>query len=274
MKWKDSCSLEEKLWLTGGIFKSEDSTFLTKFHIVKAVIFLVVMHECESWTILKAEHWRIVVLDKTVESPLECEEIKPINPKGNQPWTFIGRTDAGAEVPILWPPDAKSRIIGKDPDAGKDWRQQEKGAAEDVKMGRNLSKLWEIVKDRESWCAAVPGVSKSWTWVSNWTTTTSQIKLVQLHRSHSCGASHCARGCHLPAGLQLFLGCFMSLCDSLRCCRFPEGSCAFLLILFEWSAMKTPVSWLFCYSPGCPSWLSCPPLLGTCISTSLSPPHT
>ena len=164
---------------TDNILKSRDSTFLTKFHIVKAVIFLVVMHECESWTILKAEHWRIVVLDKTVESPLECEEIKPINPKGNQPWTFIGRTDAGAEVPILWPPDAKSRIIGKDPDAGKDWRQQEKGAAEDVKMGRNLSKLWEIVKDRESWCAAVPGVSKSWTRLNDWTTTTR--KAIQMN---------------------------------------------------------------------------------------------
>ena len=73
----------------------------------------------------------IVVLEKTPESPLDCKEIQPINPKENQPWIFIGRTKAEAEAPILWPPDAESRLIGKDPDAGKDWRQEEKGTAED-----------------------------------------------------------------------------------------------------------------------------------------------
>ena len=71
------------------------------------------------------------MLDKTLESPLDCKEIKPVNPKGNHSWIFIGRTDAEAEAPILWPPDEKSRLIGKDPDAGKDWRQEEKWAAED-----------------------------------------------------------------------------------------------------------------------------------------------
>ena len=73
----------------------------------------------------------IVVLEKTPKSPLDCKEIQPINPKENQPWIFIGRTNAEAEAPILWPPDAESRLIGKDPDAGKDWRQEEKGTAED-----------------------------------------------------------------------------------------------------------------------------------------------
>ena len=73
----------------------------------------------------------IVVLEKTLESPLDCKEIKPVNPKGNQPWIFIGKTDAEAEAQILWPPDVKSRLIGKDPDAGKDSRQEEKGAVED-----------------------------------------------------------------------------------------------------------------------------------------------
>ena len=72
-----------------------------------------------------------MVLEKTLESPLDSKEIKPVNPKGNQPWIFIGRTDAEAEAPVLWPPDVKSRLIGKDPDAGKDWRQKEKRAAED-----------------------------------------------------------------------------------------------------------------------------------------------
>ena len=72
-----------------------------------------------------------VVLEKTLESPLNCREIKPVNPKGNQPWILIGRTKAEAEALILWPPDAKSQLIGKDPDAGKDRRQKETGAAED-----------------------------------------------------------------------------------------------------------------------------------------------
>ena len=82
----------------------------------------------ESWG-PKNWRFRIVVLVKTLESPLDCEEIKLVSPKGNQPWIFIERTDA--EAPILWPPDAKSWLIGKDPDAGKEWRQKEKGLAED-----------------------------------------------------------------------------------------------------------------------------------------------
>ena len=75
------------------------------------------------------------MLEKTLESPLDCKEIKPVNPKGNQPWIFIGRTDAKAEAPILWPPDAKSWLIRKDPDAGKDWGQEEKGTTEDEMVG-------------------------------------------------------------------------------------------------------------------------------------------
>ena len=93
-------------------------------------------------------------------SPLHFKEIKPVNPKGNQPWIFIGRTDAEAEAPILWPPDAKNWLIIKDPDAGKDWREEEKGTAEDEmvdgitdSVDMNLSQLWEIVKDRGAWRA-------------------------------------------------------------------------------------------------------------------------
>ena len=118
-----------------------------------------------------------VVLEKTLESPLDRRKIKPVNPEGRQHRIFIGRTDAEAEVSILWPPDAKNWFIGKDPDAGKDQRQEEKGMTEDEMVGwhhrlngRELSKLWQMVKNREAWPAAVHGVTKSWTWLSNWTT--------------------------------------------------------------------------------------------------------
>ena len=104
------------------------------------MVFPVVMYGCESWTIKKDECWRIdglwtVMLKKILESPLNCKKIKPIYPKGNHPWIFIGRTDAKAEAPILWPPDVKNWLIGKDPDAGKDWMQEEKGTTEVEMVG-------------------------------------------------------------------------------------------------------------------------------------------
>ena len=107
----------------------------TKIHLVKVMVFPVVMHGCESWT---EESWVpknwcfwTVVFEKTIESPLDCKEIKPVNSKGNQFWTFIGRTDAEAETPILWPPDTKNWLIGKYPDAEKDWRPEEVRMTED-----------------------------------------------------------------------------------------------------------------------------------------------
>ena len=88
----------------------------------------------ESWALKNWYFW-IVVLEKTLESPLDCKEIKPVNPKGNQSWILIGRTDGEAETPILWSPDAKNWLIGKDPDNGKDWRQEERGMIEDEMAG-------------------------------------------------------------------------------------------------------------------------------------------
>ena len=110
------------------ILKSRGITLLTKAQIIKAMVFPVVMYGCESWTIKgwAPKRWCFwsEVLEKTLQSPLECKEIKPVRPKGNQSWIFIGRTDAEAETSILWPPDAKNLLVGKDSDAGKDWRQE------------------------------------------------------------------------------------------------------------------------------------------------------
>ena len=121
------------------ILKSRDITLPTKVSLVKAMVFPVIIYGCGSWTIKKAEHWRTdafeLVLEKTLESSLDCKEIQSVHPKGNQSWIFIGRTDAEAETPILWPPDANNWPIGKDPDARKDRRQEEKWPTEDEMVG-------------------------------------------------------------------------------------------------------------------------------------------
>ena len=111
---------------------------LTKIHLVKAMVFPIVTCGCESWTIKKAEHQRIDAFElwcwrRFLRVPY-CKDIQPVHPKGNQFWIFIGRTDAEAEAP-MWPPDMKNSLIGKDPDAGKDWRQEENGRTEDEMVG-------------------------------------------------------------------------------------------------------------------------------------------
>ena len=109
------------------------------------------MCKCNIQPLLNNWCFWTVVLERTLESPLDCKEIKPVNPKGNQSWIFIGRTDAEAEAPILWPPDVKNWLNGKDPDAGKDWRQEEKGTTEDEMAG------WHHWLDRHEFEQA-PGV--------------------------------------------------------------------------------------------------------------------
>ena len=121
------------------IFKSRDIALPTNVHLIKAMVFPVVMCGYESWTIKKAEHRRIDAFElwcwRRLESPLDCKEIQPVQPKGDQSWMFIGRTDAEAETPTLWPPHEKSWLTGKDPDAGRDWGQKEKGTIEDEMAG-------------------------------------------------------------------------------------------------------------------------------------------
>ena len=117
------------------VLKSRDITLPTKVHLVKTLVFPVVMYGYkESW-VLKYWCFWTVMLEKILQSPLDCKETQPVHPKGNQYWIFIGRTDAEAETPILWPPDAKNWLIGKDPDAGKDWKWEEKGTTEDEMVG-------------------------------------------------------------------------------------------------------------------------------------------
>ena len=121
------------------ILKSRDITLPTNVHLVKAMVFPVVMYGCASWTIKKADHWRIHAFElwcwRRLEIPLDCKEIQPVHPNRNQSWVFIGRTDIEAETPTLWPPDVKCWLIGKDPDSGRDWGQEEKVTTEDEMAG-------------------------------------------------------------------------------------------------------------------------------------------
>ena len=139
MKLKDTCSLEKKVMTNpDSIFKSKDITLPRKVHLVKAMVFPVSwMWELGykvSWALKNWCFW-VMVLEETLECPLDCKEIQLVHPKGNQSWIFIGRTDAEAEAPILWPPDGKNWPIWKNPDAGKDWGQEEKGTTEDEMAG-------------------------------------------------------------------------------------------------------------------------------------------
>ena len=177
------CLLLERNAITSldSILQSRDITLPIKVHLVKTMVFPVVMYGCESWTIKKAEHrridafelwcWRRLLRVSWTARKSNRSILKEISSE-----YFIGRTEAKAETPILWPPDAKNWLIWKDPDAGQDWRWEEKGTTKHEwldgitdSMDMSLSKRRDLVMDREVWPAEVHGITKSWIWLSDWT---------------------------------------------------------------------------------------------------------
>ena len=165
------------------ILKRRDITLPTKFCLVKAIVFPVVTYGCESWTVKKAECRRIDAFElwcwRRLESPLDCKEVQSVHPKGDQSWVFIGRTDAEAETAILWPSDAKNWLIRKDPDAGKDWRQEEKqvtgwdgwmGSTDSMDMiWVNSGSWWWTGRPGMLWLMGLQGVGHDWATELNWT---------------------------------------------------------------------------------------------------------
>ena len=178
MKLKDTLLLGRKAMVNlGSILKSKRHYFANKgqsYGFSSSHVRMWELGSKESWAPKNWCFWT-VVLEKTLESPLDSKEIQPVYTKGNQSWIFVGRTDAEVETPILWPHNAKRWLTGKDPDAGEDWRQEEKGTTEDEMIGWHqrldgleLSKLRELVMDREAWHVAVHEVANSWTPLSDW----------------------------------------------------------------------------------------------------------
>ena len=162
IKLKDAYSFEGKLWPNWTAYLKQRHYFANKgassqgYGFSSSHVWIWELDCAESWALKSWCFWT-VVLEKTLESPLDCKETQPVRPKGDQSWVFIGRTNVEAETPILWPPDAKSWLIGKDTDAVKAWRQEEKGATEDEMVGwhHQLNGTWVWVNSGRWWWTGV-----------------------------------------------------------------------------------------------------------------------
>ena len=172
--WKKSYDKHSILKSKQRQYFADKDTFSQSYSFSCSHVWMWELDYKESWELKNWCFWT-VVLEKILERPLDNKEIRPVHPKGNQSWIFIGRTGAKAETPVLWPPDAKRWLIGKDPDAGKDWRQEEKGPTEDEVVGwhnwlsgHNFGHALGV-GDREAWLVAVHGVTKSWIRLRDWT---------------------------------------------------------------------------------------------------------
>ena len=243
MKLNNAYSLEGKSMITlDSLLKkqrhpfADEGLYIQNYGFSSSHIQMWEFDQKEGWA-LKNWCFQTVVLGKTLESPLDCKKIKPVHPKGNQPWMFIGRTDTEAETPILWPPDAKSWLNGKDPDAGKDWRQEEKGGDRgwDGCMASLTQCTWVWASSRRWWRTGRPGVLQS-TEVTELETTS---WLNNRHSSIEFWLLTCSKGYNNSTQNRANI-LLCSLCWNFLTRQFPPWQRATITMAFRFHVYKEP----------------------------------